>query len=216
MNYLKTVRGVDTYVPLKQDMESYKMAVSVAKEDNKWISHPNKRFPTQKISFVTDLGEYWRSEYEDEIPDVPINGCVVWDTETDHYAVFVTTDTTKSAEMILNTYSIRLEIEEDYRQLKEFWKLEDFKSTKFNIICFHIVCVLFGYMFFQLFTILPEGEQYAHKSLPVLLKCYAAKSQSFVILYTGNDFSILTLFELMELYSISTDEIKCIFKVIIE
>lgn len=214
MNYLKTVRCVDTYIPLKKDMEAYKMAVLVAQEDNQWRVHPNKRYPTQRISFVSDLGEYWRSEYEDEIPDVPINGCVVWDTETDHYAVFVTTDTTKSAEMILNTYSLRPEIEEDYRQLKDFWKLEDFKSTKYNMICFHIVCVLFGYLFFQLFTMLPEGEQYAHKSLPVLLKSYSAKSQSFVILYAGSDFCILTLFQLLELYSISTDEIKTMFKVI--
>jgi len=215
MNYLKTVRCVDTYIPLRKSMDVYQVAVSVATKENQWRNHPNKKFPTQRISFVTDLGEYWRSEYEDEIPDVPINGCVVWDTETDHYAVFVTTDTTKSAEMILNTYSLRPEIEEDYRQLKDFWKLEDFKSTKYNMICFHIVCVLFGYLFFQLFTMLPEGEQYAHKSLPVLLKSYSAKSQSFVILYEGSHFCILELIELLDIFVICSNTTRTYIKEIL-
>ena len=73
--------------------------------------------------------------------------------------VFATTDLTKSAREIVKTYELRPEIEEDYRQLKDFWQIEDFKSTQYNVICFHIVCVLFGYLFFQLYTMLPEGAQ---------------------------------------------------------
>ena len=212
MNFLKSVRGVDTYIPLRKDMEAYKIAVLVAKENDEWKKHPNKRFQSQKISFVPDLGPYWRSEYEDELPDVPINGCVVWDMEDDHYAVFVTTDTTQTAEMILSTYSLRPETEEDYRQLKDFWKLEDFKSTKYNVICFHIICVLFGYMFFQLYTMLPEGEKYAHKSLPVLLKSYSAKTQSFVILYVEGCFGVITMIEFLEIFRICSDEVRNVVK----
>ena len=117
-------------------------------------------------------------------------------------------DTTKSARNILQIYSLRPEIEEDYRQLKEFWKLEDFKSTKLNMIAFHIVSLLFGYLFFQLYAMLPEGEQYLGRSLPVVLKGYNAKVQGYIVLYVGIEFGVLTLLEMMELYAESTGEAR--------
>ena len=124
------------------------------------------------------------------------------------YTSFITTDLTKSAANILKTYCLRPEIEEDYRQIKDFWKIEDFKSTKLNVILFHVVCVLFGYLFFQLYTLLPDGEQYQGKSLPVVLKNYIVKVQGFVMLYVGGEFAITTLLEMMKLYAECTNEIR--------
>lgn len=48
LNYLKIDRKVDTYIPLKMNMEAYKIAVHAAKEDNNWIIHPNKKRKNQK------------------------------------------------------------------------------------------------------------------------------------------------------------------------
>lgn len=147
---------------------------------------------------------------------MPINACVVWDKKEDEYFVFVTTDTTKSAREIILTYELRPEIEEDYRQLKDFWKIEDFKSTKLNVILFHIVCVLFGYLFYQLYTLLPEGEKYLGKSLPIVLKNYVSQVQPYVVLYVGYEFGVLTLFELMELYAQSPENVRKLFENIFE
>ncbi len=44
----------------------------------------------------------------------------------------MTTDTTKTVRQIVQTYELRPEIEEDFRQMKDFWKLSGFKSTKYN------------------------------------------------------------------------------------
>lgn len=217
INYLKAVRGVDTYVPLRIDMEAYKIAVSAAQMADKWDNHPNKRYINQKITLIKELGPHWHVEDSlHTIPDVPLNGCVVWDTETDHYAVFVTTDTSKSAAMIVKTYCLRPEIEEDYRQIKDFWKLEDFKSTKLNVISFHIICVLLGYLFFQLYTLLPEGKKYAHKCLPVALKKYVEKTHQYAVLYAGGEFGILTLLELLELFASCSDNVREEFKKVME
>lgn len=210
MNYLKTERKVDTYIPLKKNMTAYEMAVSTAKYIDEWNTHPNSKRKAQHITLVRDLGKYWESDTLDK--DVPINACVVWDKKEDEYFVFVTTDTTKSAREIILTYELRPEIEEDYRQLKDFWKIEDFKSTKLNVILFHIVCVLFGYLFYQLYTLLPEGEKYLGKSLPIVLKNYVSQVQPYVVLYVGYEFGVLTLFELMELYAQSPENIKELFK----
>lgn len=62
--------------------------------------------------------------------DVDLCACVVHDKKDDKYYVFLTTDTNKTAKQIINTYELRPEIEEDFRQIKDFWKLEDFKSRE--------------------------------------------------------------------------------------
>ena len=210
LNYLKLKRNVDTYVPLRKDMEAYTQAVFGAKEQNDWKVHPNKKRKNQYITSVSGMGLYWRSSDPDN--DVPINSCVLWDKNENDYFVFITTDTKASAKDIILTYELRPEIEEDYRQLKDFWKIEDFKSTKLNVILFHIVCVLFGYLFFQLYTLLPEGEKFLHKSLPVILKNYFPEVLPYAVLYVGYEFGIFTLLELMELYAQSSDEVKEKFK----
>lgn len=210
MNYLKNRRGVDTYIPLKSNMNTYEMAVSTAKMENNWVNHPNKNRKNQKIAFVPNLGGFWISDKPDD--DVGLNACVVWDTKATEkdkeYFVFVTTDLTKTAKQIVQTYELRPEIEEDFRQIKDFWDIEDFKSTKLNFIAFHIVSTLFGYLFFQLYTMLPEGEKYAHKCLPVILKNYISEALNFLVFYVGNEFAILSVIEFAELYSISSLDVR--------
>lgn len=195
INYLKTKRGVDTYVPLKSNMVAYQMAVTAAQSENVWEDHPSR--DNQKIAFVTDLGPLWESDKPKE--DVDFNAAVVWDAENNGYYVFITTDLTKNAKQILLTYELRPEIEEDYRQLKDFWNLENFKSTKYNMIAFHIITVLFGYLFFQIYTATPEGEKYAHRCLPVILKNYRSVDFSYFIFYADDEFAILSI---MQLYDI--------------
>ncbi len=204
INYLKTERKVDTYVPLKSNMNAYQIAIQIAQEENKWEPHPNRE--NQKISFVPNLKNYWwsdivksRKKYDNNY-DIEINSCVVWDTETDNYFVFCTTDTTVNAKQIITTYELRPEIEEDYRQLKDFWKLQDFKSTKINMIALHIIMVLFGYLFFQIYTLMPEGEQYAHKSLPVILKNYQPTATPYLVFYADDEFGIFSISEIIKLY----------------
>lgn len=210
LNFLKAERQVDTYIPLRKNMVAYKMAVSAAIEDGKWEVHPNKKRRNQKIALVTNLGDLWPDEY-DRL-GVPINVCVVWDVETDNYFVFATTDISKTAKQIIQMYELRPEIEEDYRQIKDFWKLEDFRSKKLNVIAFHIVCVLLGYMFFQLYTMLPDGYAYAGKSLPVVLKNYAYTAHGFYVLYSDDIFGVVETTALMDLYVQCNEEARVALK----
>ncbi len=211
INYLKSERQIDVYVPLRSNMNAYQIAVQIAKDEDKWEQHPSRE--KQKIAFVPNLKNYWWSDVAqsrkkyNENDDVEINSCVVWDTETDSYFVFITTDTTVSAKQIITTYELRPEIEEDYRQLKDFWKLQDFKSTKINMIALHIIMVLFGYLFFQLYTLMPEGEQYAHKSLPVILKNYRPTASFYLVVYADDEFGIFSISEIIKSFS-SCNEIS--------
>ena len=206
INLVKTTHKTDSYIPLRKNMDAYKYAVQIAKAANKWEDHPNKKRIYQKIALVKNIGPMWQSDKPAE--DVDMNACVVWDIKTDNYFVFVSTDLTKSARAIVKTYELRPEIEEDYRQLKDFWNIEDFKSTKFSVIAFHIVCVLFGYLFFQLYTMLPEGQKFEAKSLPVALKNFIPQALGYIVLYVGINFGIFTLVEIMRLYAECEDGIK--------
>lgn len=63
---------------------------------------------------------------------------------------------------------------------------------------------------------LPEGESYLGKSLPVVIKKYISRIQAYLILYVGFEFAILTLFEVLELYIHCNEYTKNIFKAILE
>jgi len=200
LNELKTRRKVDTYIPLRKNMIAFEDAVSIAVTENNWKAHPNKKRKSQKIAFVPEIGAMWRSELPES--DVPLNACVVWDTKDSEYYVFVTTDTTKTAKQILQTYELRPEIEEDYRQLKDFWCLEDFKSTKNHVIAFHIVCTLLGYLMFQLYVGMEAGDRWSGKSLPVIVKKYiSSENPKAVIIYTGQYFAVFPFVEFLHLYA---------------
>lgn len=102
-NFLKTKRNIDTYIPLKKNMEAYKIAISVARKENNWSPHPSGR-KHQFITLVCDLKDYWTSQNHND--DVPINACVVHDTKYDKYYVFATTDTKRSAKEIVQILSL--------------------------------------------------------------------------------------------------------------
>lgn len=206
LNELKLERKVDTYIPLKKNMEAYKQAVALATEENNWQAHPNKKRKTQKIAFVEALGCHWRSGTPET--DVDFNACVVHDTAKDEHFVFITTDLKKTSKQIISTYELRPEIEEDYRQIKDFWQIEDFKSTKHNFIAFHVVMVLIGYLFFQLYKGMEEGCKYAGKSLPVAIKKYVENGSKSVIIYAGQYFGIFGFLEFIQLYSLCGTEVK--------
>ncbi len=157
-------------------MNLFQDTVKLAVCAGKWHKYPNKKRKTQQIQLVTDLGPLWQSVHPQK--DVPVDACVwvaadlpfrkaeqllwscqeVHDTKTDKFFVFITTDTGKTARQIINTYELRPEIGEDFRQMKDFWKLEDFKSTKYNYITYHIVMTLIGYFYFQIYKNLEEGK----------------------------------------------------------
>ena len=155
---------------------------------------------------MTGLGPLWESGEPEQ--DVPINACVVHDKKTDKYFVFMTTDTSKTARQIINTYELRPEIEEDFRQMKDFWKLEDFKSTKYNYITYHIVMTLVGCLYFRIYKNLDEGKTYAEKSLPVAVKNYKETMPKSVIIYVGQYFGIFPFLEFLQLYAECTLEVR--------
>lgn len=204
LKHLKEERKIDVYIPLRRDMAEFDMAVTLAEELDDWKPHPSR--DSQMICHIPKVDGSWAGNIIDD--SISLNACVIWFEDTQTYAVITTTDMTKSAKQILETYDLRTEIEEDFRQLKEFWKLEDFKSTKYNVITFHIVCVLFGYLFYQLYLSTEDGAKYIGKCLPVILKNYKMQFLNYLVLYSGEYFCSMSMKEFMMYFDGCEEDVK--------
>lgn len=201
---LKEQRKLNIYIPMRKNMSEYQMALALAEELDDWQPHPLRE--KQMICHVPNVDALW---YGNEIEDnLSLNAVVIWLEETQSYTVIITTDMSKSAEEIIMTYELRPEIEKDFRQLKDFWKLEDFHSTKLNVISFHIVCVLFGYLFYQLYLTTDDGEKYIGKCLPIVMKNYQEEFLNYLVLYSGEFFCVLSLKEFIEFRDNCKDDVK--------
>ncbi len=187
-------------------MDIFKDAVSLAVSSGKWQKHPNKKRKDQEIQLVKSLGALWASDTPET--DVSVNTCVVHDKKTGNFFVFMTTDTTKTARQIIQIYELRPEIEEDFCQMKDFWKLSDFKSTKYNYITFHIIMTLIGYLFFQIYKNLEKGQAYTGRSLPVAAKNYEETKPKEVVVYVGQYFGIFPFLEFLKIYAECTLEVR--------
>lgn len=119
-----------------------------------------------------------------------------------------TTNIKANASEIIRIYELRTEIEEDFRQLKDFWKLEDFKSTKYNVISFHIICVLLGYLFYQLYINSEQGQKYLGQCLPVLLKKHKSEFINHLVIYGGKYFCCMNIVEFFEFRDGCSVEVK--------
>lgn len=191
---LKHDRHIDVYIPLKKNSSEYDMAIALAEELDDWQPHPTRK--NQMICHVPHVDGTYNGNDINYVVD--FNTAVVWIEDTQSYVVFATTDMYKSAADIIRTYEMRTEIEEDFRQLKDFWKLEDFKSTKYKVIGFHLVCVLLGYLFYQLYLNTEDGQKYVGKCLPAILKNYKEEFLAYLVLYAGEYFCSMSLGEFME------------------
>jgi len=162
ITHLKLERGVDVCTGLKSDMVLMRAAAVAAEaRPGDWQPHPTR--PGQKIQLVTGLSGVW------EGLGVPMNVCVVRyvDKKTGElrHLSFATTDLTLTAKQVIETYQVRPEIEEDYRQLKSSsWQIDGFFATRLIQIIWHVCLTLSAYNLFQVYANTEKGRRIANKT----------------------------------------------------
>ena len=218
-------QGIYIVIPAKKNMEIFIEAVAAATAENNWIKHPNPKRKGQEITLVKGLENAWLSD-DDKIKkpenlklDYKINCCVIrFDKEknkevlTDEeiistddkyaYACIMTNNVNIDCKEIVRLYEMRPEIEEDFRQLKDFWGLNTYKSTKYNIISFIIIVSLLGYNLYQFYKESGEGRKYIGKSLIIEERhgLYIVKNVRTAVV-TEHYFGMLEQDELLDLYA---------------
>lgn len=229
-------KKIKVIIPAKKNMELYNEAIEIAKNNNNWIKHPNKKRKGQSITLVKSLEMTWLSNKEKAKKpsnlklDYKINCCVLrfeigknkeilTDEEiiksdgTYAYACIMTNDMSLDCGDIVRTYEMRSEIEEDFRQLKDFWGLNTYKSTQYHIISFIILISLLGYNFYQIYKESEDGKKYIGKNFITEEKkgLYIVKGVRTAIV-TEHFFGIFELEELLDIYANFSIEKREIFK----
>jgi len=125
-------------------MDIYAAAVEDSKNKDNWIKHPNKKRKGQDIALVKNLELFWLSDKDrnkkpeniklnykinatvirfeiDKNKDVLNDEEIIKNDGKYAYAVILTNDVNISCEEIIRLYEMRPEIEEDFRQIKDFW-----------------------------------------------------------------------------------------------
>ena len=67
---------------------------------------------------------------------------------------------------------------------------------------------LAGYLFFQIYKNLEEGQAYTGKSLPVVAKNYKETKPKEVVVYVGQYFGIFPFIEFLKIYAECTLEVR--------
>lgn len=219
-----TKKGLKVIIPARKNMEISIEAKRLAIENNKWVKHPNPKRQGQDITLVSGLERCWLSE-KDRLKkpeklelEYKINTCVIrfdkkknkdiiedeilLEDEEYAYAVIMTNDVSLSCGEIIRMYEMRPEIEEDFRQLKDFWGLNMYRSTRYHIISFITILSLLGYNLYKVYTESEEGSNYIGKSLIVEERhgLYIVKNVRTAIV-TKHYFYIFKEDELLDLYA---------------
>lgn len=128
------------------------------------------------------------------------------------YIVIITTDTNMSAADIVRYYELRPEIEEDFRQLKDIWKMCNFTSTKYIFIMCQTVMMFLGYNIFNLFKNSEQGKKYINKSMRKIeneeKRTTVFLSETNYLITSGNNYAIFSAAELLDLYADCSKEIR--------
>lgn len=246
INTLKREKAITVVVPVKKNMLIFKESMDLAISQNDWHVHPNTKRKGQEIKLIKDMGTLWESEaIGDKKPvkikeeDVALNTCVIridkkkeksgsaieddicQEEKGYQYIVLATSDTTLTGAQIIRTYETRPEIEEDYRQLKDVWGLDNFTSTKYKNIVFHIVMMLVAYLFYQVYKNTKAGAKYGNKSLATILDTYELSNTNDVkinkvTIYYKNMFGIIDFVDLLDIYAECGEDVRAKIKAVIK
>lgn len=229
-------KGVYVIIPAKKNMEIYKEAINQAIQKNNWKKHPNSKRIGQDITLIEGLEMLWLSK-NDRLKkpskldlNYKINCCTIRidkeknkDILTDDEAIstddkyayicIMTNNTNISCAEIIRLYEMRPEIEEDFRQLKDFWGLNAYRSTQYQVISYVILVSLLGYNFYKIYTESEEGQKYIGKSLIVEEKhgLYIVKGVRTAIV-TEHYFAMFEQDELLDLYAELNKEKRVLIK----
>lgn len=217
-------KRINIIVPARKNMEIYEAAVEAARAKNKWEKHPNKKRKGQEIALIKDLEMFWLEEkeklkkpknlklkykinvvvikFEKELnKQILSDGEMISSDGKYAYAVILTNDIKLTGEEIIRLYEMRPEIEEDFRQLKDFWGLNTYHSTKYNVISFVMIASLLGYNLYQIYKESEEGKRYIGKNFIVEERhgLYIVKGVRTAIV-VNDYFAIFAQDELLDLY----------------
>ena len=136
----------------------------------------------------------------------------IYEDEKYIYLVITSTNSELSAAQIIRYYEMRPEIEEDFRQLKDIWKICTFTSTKYVFVMCQICMTFLAYNLFNMFKASDEGIKYLYKSMKRISneeqRDRVPFNEANYLVISGSYYGIFSGAELLDLYVECPKEIR--------
>ena len=185
-----------------------------------WISEKDRnKKPEKAMENAIDFSACVIRIEKDKNPDL-IDAANRAEDDTDEiyeddkyiYLVITSTNTSLSASQIIRYYEMRLEIEEDFRQLKDIWKICTFTSTKYKFVMCQICMTFLAYNLFNMFKTTEKGIKYLYKSMKKISNeeqrdRVPFRETNYLIVSRGY-YAIFSGAELLDLYADCSQEIR--------
>jgi hypothetical protein len=185
-----------------------------------WISEKDKnKKPEKMMDNAIDFSACVIRIEKDKNKDL-IKAATKIDDDTDAvyeddkyiYLVITSTNTNLTAAQIIRYYEMRPEIEEDFRQLKDIWKMCTFTSTKYVFVMCQICMTFLAYNLFNMFKTSEKGIKFLYKSIK---KISAEEQRDRVpfnetnyLIVSGEYYDIFSGIELLDLYAACPKKIQ--------
>ena len=121
------------------------------------------------------------------------------------YIVILSTNLELSASQIIRYYELRPEIEEDFRQLKDIWKICTFTSTKYVFVMCQICMTFLAYNLFNMFKTSESGKKYIGKSMKKIAneeqRDLIPFHEAHYVISSGEYYGVFSGVELLDMYA---------------
>ena len=196
---LKEEYSVDTLIPLKSSMDTYKDAIVIAQRQNNWTIAEVSKDQNNNIKSKTEIAIIYDIDLWSTLSfkqHALVSRYTNWDSAADKYienfSVIISTRRYESAEKMLERYKLRGTIEERYRQFKNDWYIADFPSPNAALIESHICFTLLTYSLLQLYFCKNDLREQTNKMISSLRKDEKLGKDA-VIVYAEDKYGVFDL-----------------------
>lgn len=183
----KIKHSIDTLIPLKKNMDAYLDAKGLSRlKDRPW----KKVDETTSCYMAKKIKSYEGCNLDLNVILVKTrqkNGKVrLWSLAT-------TKDYSDPAQAVRD-YRLRWQIEERYRQIKDTWFNQGFKSTDFNLVVAHIIFTLLVYSLIQVYLNIKKLADLTNKTMESM-RADQRLGKDAVIMHAGGYYAVLDYHE---------------------
>ncbi len=193
ITYVKRDLDCDVLMPLRSNMDALTDSIRIAESFNyKWTKYDEyEKYGIRYIEEVTVIEDVhiW------EGCDVPLYISIMRITGSDgsvKYWGLSSTFKPKNAREAFDLYTLRTQIEEHHRQIKNFWYINKFTSPYKSLVEAHVLFTLLTYSLIQLYLNKNHLNAIANKTIQSL-KGEEQMGTNNVIVYSGNYFAVFDL-----------------------
>ena len=190
INNLKGNYNVDVLTPLKNNMDNYKDAVSIASRSEWSVTFKDEKEEIQAVN-IGKMDLWDGLKYKQT---VTVCKKTFQNKDKEKIWVLASTKQYKDPASVIARYKLRWSIEERYRQFKKFWKLDKFSSPDKSLIEAHICFTLFTYSLLQQYLKRSDLQLLANKAIQTM-KMDEASGNDNVVIYKNNNFGVISLNE---------------------